>query len=422
MALTELKIKNVKPEEKQFKLTDGEGMHLLVHPNGSKYWRLQYRFDGKQKMLALGTYPDVSLAKARELRAEYRKYLKEGIDPALIKANGGKPIDKDDIPTEIIKFKDVAVEWHKSNNRWSDHHRQRVLSSLEANIFPSIGDSDIRKLTTRDLWLPIKAVEDSGRIEVAQRMLQRIKSIMRFAVQTGILTYNPSHDLTGAVAPQKVKHRPALPLEKLPELLARIDSYQGKLLTKLAVKLSLLIFIRSSELRFARWEEIDFDKAIWTIPAEREALAGVKYSSRGSKMRTPHLVPLSRQAIEILREIQEISGDKPIIFIGDRDSTKVMSEGTVNKALARMGYDTKTEVCGHGFRTMACSSLIESGKWSRDAVERQMSHQERNGVRAAYIHKAEHINERRLMMQWWADFIDANRNETTAPFDFNVVK
>lgn len=184
------------------------------------------------------------------------------------------------------------------------------------------------------------------------------------------------------------------------------------------MKLTLLVFICSSELRFARWEEIDFKNALWTIPAEREPLKGVKHSHRGSKMRSPHLVPLSRQALEVLKDIKQISGDYELVFIGDHQPDRPMSENTVNKVLRSMGYDTKTEVCGHGFRSMACSALIESGLWSKDAVERQMSHQERNNVRAAYIHLAEHLDERRLMLQWWADYLDANLKNKTQPFYF----
>lgn len=258
----------------------------------------------------------------------------------------------------------------------------------------------------------------SGRLEVAARLQQRVTAIMRYAVQSGLIDYNPAQDMAGAVATGKRVHRAALELKRLPEFLQRIDDYKGRPLTKLAVKLTLLVFIRSSELRFARWDEIDFDNAMWTIPAEREAIEGVKHSHRGSKMRTPHLVPLSRQAIEILKQIYQFSGNHELIFIGDHNPRKPMSENTVNNALRVMGYDTKTEVCGHGFRTMACSSLIESGLWSKDAVERQMSHQERNSVRAAYIHKAEHIEERRLMVQWWADYLDANRERDISPFSF----
>lgn len=412
MALTDIKVRTAKPTDKQYKLTDGSGMHLLVHPNGSKYWRLQYRFDGKQKMLALGVYPDVSLADARTRRDDARNLLANNIDP-------GDKKKSDKIEQEEARtFEQLAVEWHATNKKWSEEHSRRVLKSLEDNLFPAIGKRNIADLKTRDLLAPIKAVELSGRLEVASRLQQRTTAIMRYAVQSGLLDYNPAQEMVGAVASSNRQHRPALQLKRIPELLRRIDSYTGRPLTRLAVELTLLVFIRSSELRFARWSEIDFETSMWTIPAEREAIDGVKHSQCGSKMRTPHLVPLSHQALAILKDVYKLSGDRDFVFIGDHDHRKPMSENTVNKALRVMGYDTKVEVCGHGFRTMACSSLIESGLWSRDAVERQMSHMERNSVRAAYIHKAEHLDERRLMLQWWADFLDANRESEVSPYDF----
>lgn len=412
MALTDIKVRTAKPTDKQYKLTDGSGMHLLVHPNGSKYWRLQYRFGGKQKMLALGVYPEVSLADARARRDEARKLLANGIDPGDKKKN-----DKVELE-EARTFEQLAIEWHATNKKWSEEHSRRVLKSLMDNLFPAIGKRNIAELKTRDLLAPIKAVELSGRLEVASRLQQRTTAIMRYAVQSGLLDYNPAQEMAGAVASSNRQHRPALQLKRIPELLKRIDSYTGRPLTRLAVELTLLVFIRSSELRFARWSEIDFETSMWTIPAEREAIEGVKHSQRGSKMRTPHLVPLSHQALAILKDVYKLSGDRDFVFISDHDHRKPMSENTVNKALRVMGYDTKVEVCGHGFRTMACSSLIESGLWSRDAVERQMSHMERNSVRAAYIHKAEHLDERRLMLQWWADFLDANRESEVSPYDF----
>ncbi|HCD6062793.1 TPA: tyrosine-type recombinase/integrase [Klebsiella oxytoca] len=412
MALTDIKVRTAKPTDKQYKLTDGNGMHLLVHPNGSRYWRLQYRFGGKQKMLALGVYPEVSLAEARARRDEARKLLANSIDPGDKKKN-----DKVELE-EARTFEQLAVEWHATNKKWSEEHSRRVLKSLEDNLFPAIGKRNIAELKTRDLLAPIKAVELSGRLEVASRLQQRTTAIMRYAVQSGLLDYNPAQEMVGAVASSNRQHRPALELKRTPELLQRINSYTGRPLTRRAVELTLLVFIRSSELRFARWSEIDFETSMWTIPAEREAIEGVKHSQRGSKMRTPHLVPLSRQALAILKQVHKLSGDRDFVFIGDHDHRKPMSENTVNKALRVMGYDTKVEVCGHGFRTMACSSLIESGLWSRDAVERQMSHMERNSVRAAYIHKAEHLDERRLMLQWWADFLDANRERVITPFDY----
>ncbi|CAM3781007.1 tyrosine-type recombinase/integrase [Rahnella victoriana] len=411
MALSDVKVRSAKPEAKAYKLTDGDGMVLLVHPNGSKYWR--FRFRGKQHLMAFGVYPETSLADARHKREAARKLVAAGIDP-----REQKRAVKEEQAKEVITFESVARDWHASNQKWSESHSGRVLKSLEDNLFDAIGKRNIAELKTRDLLIPIKAVEMSGRLEVAARLQQRTTAIMRFAVQSGLIDYNPAQESAGAVATAKRQHRAALELNRIPELLHRIDTYTGRPLTRLAVELTLLVFIRSSELRFARWSEVDFETAMWTIPGEREPLEGVKHSHRGSKMRTPHLVPLSRQALVILEKIKSMSGNRELIFVGDHDPRKPMSENTVNKALRVMGYDTKVEVCGHGFRTMACSSLIESGLWSKDAVERQMSHQERNSVRAAYIHKAEHLGERRLMVQWWADYLDANRQKGVSPFDF----
>ncbi|HCM9564355.1 TPA: integrase arm-type DNA-binding domain-containing protein [Enterobacter hormaechei subsp. steigerwaltii] len=413
MALSDVKVRSAKPEAKAYKLTDGDGMVLLVHPNGSKYWRLRYRFGGKEKMLALGKYPEVSLADARARRDEARRLLANGVDPSE-----NKKAVKVEQEQEAITFEAVARDWHASNQKWSASHSARVLKSLEDNLFVAIGNRNIAELKTRDLLVPIKAVESSGRLEVAARLQQRTTAIMRFAVQSGLIDYNPAQEMAGAVASGNRQHRPALELKCIPELLQKVDNYTGRPLTRWATELTLLIFIRSSELRFARWSEIDFETSMWTIPPEREPIPGVKHSHRGSKMRTPHLVPLSKQALAILKQIKQFCGEQGLIFIGDHDPRKPMSENTVNKALRVMGYDTKVEVCGHGFRTMACSSLIESGLWSRDAVERQMSHMERNSVRAAYVHKAEFIDERKLMLQWWADFLDANREKGITSFDY----
>lgn len=413
MALTDTKVRSAKPQEKEYTLVDGDGMFLLVHPNGSRYWRFRFRFGGKQHLMAFGVYPETSLADARQKREEARRLVAAGIDP-----REHKRAVKEEQTKEAITFESVARDWHATNKKWSEDHSRRVLKSLEDNLFSAIGKRSIEELKTRDLLAPIKVVEATGRLEIASRLQQRTTAIMRYAVQSGLIDYNPAQEMAGAVASSNRVHRPALELKRLPELLRRIDGYTGRPLTRLAVELTLLIFIRSSELRFARWSEIDFETAMWTIPAEREAIEGVKHSQRGSKMRTPHLVPLSRQALGILKQVHKLSGNRDFVFVGDHNPRKPMSENTVNKALRVMGYDTKVEVCGHGFRTMACSSLIESGLWSRDAVERQMSHMERNSVRAAYIHKAEHLDERRLMLQWWADYLDANRTKEVSPFSF----
>jgi len=412
LALSDIKVRSAKPLEKQYKLTDGQGMHLLVYPSGAKYWRYSYRFGGKQKTLALGVYPETTLVMARDKRTETRKLLASGIDPAVQRKEEQQ--DKG-----ASTFEQIAREWHSNNRQWSESHRERIIQSLVADIFPTIGHKSVKELKTKDLVVPIKAVANSGRLEVASRLQQRVTSIMRFAVQSGIIDYNPAQDIAGTVPVTKVKHRPALELSRLPELLQRISAYKGRPLTRSAVLLTLLVFLRSSELRFSRWPEVDFDNYMWVVPPKRDALEGVKFSHRGAKMQTPHLVPLSTQAVVVFKDIQVFSGNQDLIFCGDHDQARPMSENTVNKALRTMGYDTKTEVCGHGFRTMACSALIESGLWSRDAVERQMSHQERNSVRAAYIHKAEHLEERRLMMQWWADFLEANTEQVISPFDFS---
>ena len=413
MALTDTKVRSAKPEAKEYSLVDGDGMFLLIHPNGSKYWRFRFRFGGKQHLMAFGVYPETSLADARHKREAARKLVAAGIDP-----REQKRAVKEELAKEVFTFEAVAREWHATNKKWSKDHSNRVLKTLEDFLFPAIGKNNITELKTRDLLGPIKAVEKSGRLEVASRLQQRTTAIMRYAVQIGLTDYNPAQEIVGAIATAKRQHRPALELSQTPELLHRIDTYTGRPLTRLAIEMTLLVFIRSSELRFARWPEIDFETAMWTIPADREPLEGVKHSHRGSKMRTPHLVPLSRQAVAVLEKIKLLNGNRDLIFVGDHDPRKSMSENTVNNALRVMGYDTKVEVCGHGFRTMACSSLIESGLWSKDAVERQMSHQERNSVRAAYIHKAEHLGERRLMVQWWADYLDANREKGVSPFDF----
>ncbi|MGU0194674.1 tyrosine-type recombinase/integrase [Enterobacter roggenkampii] len=412
MALTDVKVRNAKPADKPVKLTDGNGMHLLVQPSGSKYWRLQYRFSGKQKMLALGVYPEVSLSEARRRREEARQLIANNVDP------GEKRKTKKIEEKGLLIFETVARDWHSSNRTWSDSHRKTVLSSLITHVFPVIGKRNITELKTRDLLVPLKKAEATGHLELAARLQQRITAIMRYAVHNALIDQNPAYDLTGAVTTAKSNHRPALPLEQLPELLKRIDTYKGKGITQIAVQLTLLTFIRSSELRFARWSEVNFKNSLWTIPAERQELDGVKYSGRGSKMKTPHLVPLSKQAVVLLKKLHAISGENELMFVGFSRDDKPISENTVNKALRTMGYDTKKDVCGHGFRTMACSALIESGLWSRDAVEKQMSHQERNSVRAAYIHKAEHLEERKLMLQWWANYLDACKAEAITPFTY----
>ena len=314
-------------------------------------------------------------------------------------------------------FKNVALAWHKSNRKWSQNTADRLLASLNNHIFPVIGNLPVSELKPRHFIDLLKGIEEKGLLEVASRTRQHLSNIMRHAVHQELIDTNPAANLGGVTTPPVRRHYPALPLERLPELLERIGAYhQGRELTRHAVLLMLHVFIRSSELRFARWSEIDFTNRVWTIPATREPIIGVRYSGRGAKMRMPHIVPLSEQSIAILKQIKDITGNNELIFPGDHNPYKPMCENTVNKALRVMGYDTKKDICGHGFRAMACSALMESGLWAKDAVERQMSHQERNTVRMAYIHKAEHLEARKAMMQWWSDYLEACRESYAPPY------
>ncbi len=316
----------------------------------------------------------------------------------------------------------MTKAWFSTKKKWSEDYQNTVLTRLETYIFPDIGDKDITELETGNLLVPIKKVEALGYLEVATRVKQYLTSILRYGVQQQLIRYNPAYDLEGSIQKPETEHRPALELEEIPLLLERIDAYKGRRLTTLAIQLNLLVFVRSSELRFARWPEIDFKSKLWVIPEQREAIEGVKYSGRGTKMKRKHFIPLCHQATGLLKEIKQLTygegNDDGFIFTGSYDSFKPMSENTINKALRKMGYDTRQDICGHGFRTLACSALIESGLWSEDAVELQMSHKESNSVRAAYTHKAKHLDQRRLMLQWWADFLDANSNGMVRPFEF----
>ncbi len=424
MSLTDIKAKNAKPLEKEYKLTDGFGMFLRVTPKGSKYWQMAYRFEGKQKLFSIGVYPAVSLSDARQRRDEARRLLAQGIDPNAKKQAEVKELKAKRDNTR--SFRTVAKAWFSTKTKWSDDYGDAVWKRLETYVFPVIGDKDVAELDTGDLLVPVKKVEALGYLEVAMRIQQYITAILRHAVQQKLIRHNPAYDMEGAVQKPQTEHRPALELEEIPQLLNKIAEYKGRWLTILAIQLNLMIFIRSSELRFARWSEIDFKSKLWVIPEQREAIENVKHSTRGAKMKRKHFVPLCKQAMKILKEIRQLTyeegQDDGLIFTGCYDSFKPMSENTINKALRNMGYNTKQDICGHGFRTLACSALIESGLWSEDAVELQMSHKESNSVRAAYTHKAKHLEQRRLMLQWWADYLDASRNGMVRPFEFATNK
>lgn len=409
--LTDSKIRTAKPLKKSYKLTDAQGLYLTVATSGSKLWYFRYRFGGKENRLALGPYPQVTLAEAREKRDAARKLLVSGICPSLPRKAEKAAVNS------TRTFQCIATAWHTSCLKlWSEDHANKILTCLKRYVFPDIGAMDITEVETRHLAQLVRTIDDKGVHDVAGRVRQHLTKIMRHAVQQGTIKYNPAYDLDGVVIPVVTQHHPALPLRCLPELLDKINGYKGRELTRLALELNLHVFLRSSELRLARWDEFNLKAHIWTVPAKRKAVEGVRFSSRGAKMKDEHLVPLSAQAVALLEQIKEITGESVFVFAGAHSMNKPMSENTINKALRVIGYDTKTEVCGHGFRTMACSALNESALWSKDAIERQMSHKERNGVRAAYIHIAEHLEARTEMMQWWSDYLDACRVEYVPPY------
>lgn len=400
MALTDIKIKAAKPREKAYKLSDGEGLFLLITPKGSKYWRLKYRFGGKEKLLALGVYDQVTLADARIKRNEARILLAKDIDPGLLK----QATKRSTKLASANSFETIAREWHaKFLPKWTSKHGERIIRKLEKDIFPWLGNRIISEITPPELLKALHRIESRGAIETAHRAQQTCGQIFRYAVATGRAERDPSADLRGALPPARKKHFASLTdASAVGELLRAISDYQGHFVTKCALRLAPLLFVRPGELRNAEWSEFLFETAEWRIPAEK------------MKMRVKHIVPLSSQAIAILRELQPLTGDGKYVFPCVRSSKRPMSENTVNAGLRRLGY-TKEEITGHGFRGMACTLLNEQG-WNRDAIERQLAHAERNNIRAAYNY-AEYLPERRKMMQHWADYLDElSRTVKTIPY------
>ena len=386
MPLTAAAIQAAKPREKAYKLFDQGGLFLLVHPNGGRYWRLKYRMHGREKLLALGTFPDVSLAKARARRDDARKLIADSTDPSVVKQT--------EKTASAETFKAVALEWLAKQNL-AAATIEKAKWTFEQLLFPELGDRPIRHIKAPELLAALRKLESRGKIETAHRTKQRASQIFRYAIATGRAEHDPAADLRGALAPLEVEHRAAITDPKrVGELLRAIDEYAGQPSTHYALKLAPYVFLRPGELRGAEWSEIDFDNAEWRIPAER------------MKMREVHIVPLARQAIVVLRDIQPLTGTGRFVFPSLRTNTRPISEGTLNAALRRIGF-SKEEMTGHGFRTMASTLLNEQG-WHPDLIELQLAHAERNKIRAAY-NRAQRLDERRKMMQAWADYLDGLR-------------
>jgi len=387
MALSDTGIRKTRPTDKPQKLTDGAGLYLLLNPNGSRWWRLDYRFGGKRKTLSMGTYPDTGLADARAKRDEARGLLAAGIDPGEHrKATKIAGADR-----AANSFAVVAEEW-LAKQKMAPATLAKARWTLDDLVFPWIGDRPIAEIDPPEMLRLLRRIEDRGAHETAHRTKQRCGQVFRYAIATHRATRDPTADLRGALTPAKATHRPAVTdPAKVGELLRAIEGYTGGLVVRCALQLAPLVFVRPGELRQAEWSEIDLDGALWRIPASK------------MKMREEHVVPLSSQAVNVLKELLPLTGAGRYVFPGERSRQRPMSDGTVNAALRRLGFDKDT-MTGHGFRAMASTRLNEMG-WAPDIIERQLAHAERNKVRAAY-NRAQYLDERRRLMQAWADYLE----------------
>ncbi|RQR33951.1 DUF4102 domain-containing protein [Burkholderia sp. Bp9143] len=389
MPLTDKAVKNAKAGDKPVKLFDGGGMFLLVTPAGQRYWRLKYRVNGKEKLLALGVYPDVSLAVARKKRDEAREKLAAGIDPNEAK----REVKRTARIAAASSFEAVAREWFDNQRAgWTETYAEKVIHSLEIDAFPKIGSRPIASIEAPEMLEIIRAIEARGVRETAKRLLQRSRAVFQYAIMTGRCTRNPSADIDAETILKKgpgVQHMARVKPLEIPQLMRDIAAYPGEPVTRLALELMALTFVRTKEMIRAQWAEFDETAAEWRIPPDR------------MKMRDPHIVPLSGQSLAVLMQLRQINGDRPHVFYSVHGRAPI-SNNTMLFALYRMGY--KSRMTGHGFRGLAATVLRELG-YSRDVVDRQLAHAERNQVTAAYVH-AEYLPERRRMMQHWADHLD----------------
>ena len=395
MALTDTSIRNAKPRIKAYKIYAGEGLFLLVSPQGGKWWRFKYRVGGKEKQLSLGTYPEIGLKLARERCAQARKDMENGIDPAVNR----KAIKFAQTADDGNSFEVVAREWiAKRSAIWAESHSSKILRRLELDIFPWIGKRSIGEIKPPEILAALRRIENRGAGDTAHRALQNCGQIFRYAVATGRAERDYAADLRGALAPVKEGHFAAITEPKaIGALLKAMDDYHGSVITKCAMRLAPLVFVRPGELRKAQWSEIDFETATWNIPAER------------MKMREAHIVPLSRQALEILEELKTLTDKSIYLFPSARTSKRPMSDNAVLSAFRRMGIG-KEEMTGHGFRAMARTVLDEVLHVRPDYIEHQLAHAVRDPNGRAYNRTA-HLPERRKMMQDWADYLDGLREQ-----------
>ncbi len=390
MALTAIQCEKIKPESKAIKKSDGSGLYLQVNPNGSKLWRLAYRFDGKQKTLAIGQYSNtLGLKEARQARDAAKDLLEQGIDPSQSKQQAKHKIQEQ----QSITIEFVAIEWIEyMKHRWSEVHADDVRRSLDRHVLPTIGKYPIAHLEYSTLTALLERLTKTGALETVKRCRQRLEKIFDYGISRGYCEKNLAIPLKGLLQPPKVTNMAALPIEEFPAFLNAIKRYNANTLTKLALELMMHTFVRTGELIGAKWAEFDFDTQLWNIPSER------------MKMKRPHVVPLSEQVIAILHELKDITGHREYLFPNRNNPRKSMSDSTIIRLIDRIGY--KGRMTGHGFRSVASTMLNESGEWRSEVIEHQLAHVERNEVRGAY-NRAQYIEERTEMMQWYSDSIES---------------
>ncbi|MET3077460.1 integrase arm-type DNA-binding domain-containing protein [Pantoea leporis] len=384
MALTDIQIRRAKPQEKPYTLSDGLGLALLINPDGSKGWRFRYRFNGKAKLMSFGSYSLVSLAEAREKRDVARKQVANGVDP--VEERKAQKLAKQ-LSAEN-SFEAISREWHTNKaDRWTVAYRDEIIKTFEQDVFPFIGNRPISEIKPLELLEVLRRIEKRGALEKTRKVRQRCGEVFRYAIITGRAQYNPAPDLVVALSTPSQKHHPFLSSDELLHFVKDLEAYTGSLITKNATKIVMLTGVRTQEMRFATWSEVDLEKGLWEIPAER------------MKMRRPHTVPLSTQVIQLFKQLKPLTGHYPYIFIGRNNRSKPISKESVNQVIELIGY--KGRLTGHGFRHTMSTILHEKG-FESSWIETQLAHHDKNRIRGIYNH-AQYIEQRCKMLQWYAD-------------------
>ncbi|NIG74933.1 tyrosine-type recombinase/integrase [Klebsiella sp. Ap-873] len=392
MPLNDMQIRRAKPEAKAYTLGDGQGLSLLIEPNGSKSWRFRYRYAGKPKMISLGVYPTITLADARSRRDDARKLVAEGKNPSEVRKE-----QKIALQTESESaFEKIATEWHQMKSaKWSAGYASDIMEAFQNDIFPFVGTRPVGEIKPLELLNVLRKIEKRGALEKMRKVRQRCSEVFRYAIATGRAEFNPAADLSSALEVHQSNHYPFLKADEIPDFLRALEGYSGSKLVQIATKLLMITGVRTIELRAALWQEFDLDNAIWEIPAER------------MKMRRAHLVPLSSQALDLLNELKMMTGNYRYAFPGRNDPNKPMSEASINQVIKRIGYAGR--LTGHGFRH-TLSTILHEHDFESTWVEMQLAHIDKNSIRGTYNH-ASYIDNRRYMMQFYSNIIFGDDND-----------